>query len=380
MATSIAPKAEKLSFTKSVISIASLEAAITIGWLAYEKYQPQLLLKFSFVEFAGLLLVAQGILGAIFHPLSGKWADKAFHEKGTKFPIIISGAAFAAIIFVAVSIALNTNPASPLKWILPVLVILWLAAMATFHSPAISLVESFTPIHKFPRVAAILTMVFGLIYTIEPFLIQILDTLGLTPTFILGGLLVISTAYSIKTISISPPTEEDKKIMAKEELGVDSKKDLFLTGFFVGIFKMLMLFFVPAIWVKYKFFGETEKIFFSDPDYLQSAMLMFSALLAIPASKFVEKQGSYKSLVWGCIAAFVVILPALFIKGQTFSIIMLLLMGLVYSLLSVASLPYILNRAKTGQTGYSIGLYYGGTALATAIVLLVLLNMGISVN
>jgi hypothetical protein len=53
--------------------------------------------------------------------------------------------------------------------------------------------------------------------------------------------------------------------MAKEELGGDSKRDLFLTGFFVGLFKMLMLFFVPAIWVKHKFFGATEKIFFSDP-------------------------------------------------------------------------------------------------------------------
>jgi hypothetical protein len=211
MATSIAPKAQRLSFTKSIISIAALEAAITIGWLAYEKYQPQLLLKFNFVEFAGLLLVAQGILGAIFHPISGRWADKAFRERGTKFPIIISGAAFAAVIFVAVSVALNTNPASPLKWLLPVLVILWLAAMATFHSPAISLVENFTPVHKFPQVAAILTMVFGLIYTIEPFLIQILNILGLTPTFILGGVLVISTAYAIKTISIAPPQKKTKK-------------------------------------------------------------------------------------------------------------------------------------------------------------------------
>ncbi|MDW8295688.1 MAG: hypothetical protein RMJ97_02285 [Raineya sp.] len=58
----------------------------------------------------------------------------------------------------------------------------------------------------------------------------------------------------------------------------------------------------------------------------------------------------------------------------------LILMGIVYSLLSVASLPYILNRAKTGQTGFCIGLYYGGAALATAVVLLILLQMGINVN
>ncbi|GAB4128243.1 MAG: hypothetical protein OHK0045_15280 [Raineya sp.] len=367
------------SFTKQIVSLAALEAAITIGWLAYEKYQPQLLLKFSFTQFASVLLIAQGLLGAIFHPLSGKWADKAFKEKGTKFPVIISGAAFAAVIFVAVSFALRTDPASSFKWVLPILVVLWLAAMATFHSPAISLVESFAPVHKFPQVAAILTMVFGLIYTIEPFLMQILDALGLTITFILGGVLVILTAYAIKNISMTPPTEEDKQIMSKVVVEGSRKADLFLTGFFVGLFRTLILFAIPAVWVHHKFFSSMKQ-FFTDPDYLQSAMLLFSAILAIPISKIVEKWSAEKSIVRGCIIAFLIAVPSLLIRNQTFSFIMLILMGATYSLLAIASLPYVLHRAKAGQAGHSIGLYYGGTAASTALILLMLLLMGIQVN
>ncbi|MDX1904069.1 MAG: MFS transporter [Thermonemataceae bacterium] len=368
------------SIAKQIMSLAALEAAITIGWLAYEKYQPQLLTKFSFTQFASLLLIAQGILGAVFHPLSGKWADKALMTKGTKLPVIISGAAFAAVVFVAVSFALLTNPASGLKWILPILVIFWLAAMATFHSPAISLVESFTPVHKFPQVSAILTMVFGVIYTIEPFLIAILDAVGLTVTFILGGALVMLTALALKNISLTPPTEEDKNIMKQEIMEVSEKRDLFLTGFFVGLFKTLLLFVIPSIWVHHQFFGNTYKQFFKDPDYLQSAMLLFSALVAFPASKLVEKWGASRVIVRAIIFSFFIALAGLIIRNQIFSFAMLILMGIAYGLLAVASLPYILNRAKKGQSGLSVGLYYGGVSASTAFLLLLLLILGISAN
>ncbi|MFN3316426.1 MAG: hypothetical protein ACK40K_06415, partial [Raineya sp.] len=77
---------------------------------------------------------------------------------------------------------------------------------------------------------------------------------------------------------------------------------------------------------------------------------------------------------------FLVAVSSLLIRNQTFSFIMLIVMGAVYSLLAIASLPYVLHRAKAGQAGHSIGLYYGGTAASTAFVLLILLLMGIQVN
>jgi hypothetical protein len=59
---------------------------------------------------------------------------------------------------------------------------------------------------------------------------------------------------------------------------------------------------------------------------------------------------------------------------------MLVVMGGVYSMLAVASLPYILNRAKAGKAGLSVGLYYGGVSASTAFILLMLLWMGIQAN
>jgi FtsH-binding integral membrane protein len=63
------------TFWKQIYLLVALEAAITIGWYAYEKYQPILLEKFQFQTLAAFLLIAQGLLGALFHPISGNLAS-----------------------------------------------------------------------------------------------------------------------------------------------------------------------------------------------------------------------------------------------------------------------------------------------------------------
>ncbi|MCS7004673.1 MAG: MFS transporter [Cytophagales bacterium] len=368
---------EEKSYLKQVICLAALEIAITIGWIAYEKYQPQLLRKFDFVQFASVLLIAQGVLGAIFHPVSGYLSDKMHEKNGTKFPLIISGAAFAAVIFIAVSLAVQTAPSSNLKWILPILIILWLAAMATFHSPSISLVENFAPVHKIPNVAAILTIVFGLTFTIEPFILQILDRIGIPLTFVLGGILVMLTAYAIKYINqtgfavvndVAPVPEKQTNLFI-----------LFGMGFLIGFFKSIILFGIPSIWLSQDFLDKSS-VLFSDADYLESAILFFSAISAIFVSKLVEKWTPLTSLLIGCVVAFLLCVVSYLVKHQNVVLLMLIAIGATYALLAVASLPYILSKTRRGNSGYSVGLYYGGVSASTALVLLLLYSVGIDAN
>jgi hypothetical protein len=44
---------------KQLWSLASLYASIIIGWIAYENYQPKLLVQFSFTNFTFALVLAQ---------------------------------------------------------------------------------------------------------------------------------------------------------------------------------------------------------------------------------------------------------------------------------------------------------------------------------
>lgn len=57
---------------KQLWSLTALYASVVIGWIAYQNYQPKLLIKFSFTEFAFLLTVAQGIILVVTPPLRGE--------------------------------------------------------------------------------------------------------------------------------------------------------------------------------------------------------------------------------------------------------------------------------------------------------------------
>jgi len=355
------------TFWRQITALAALEATITIGWLAYEKYQPVLLEKFQFVELAALLIVAQGLLGGIFHPVSGRLADRMSQRHGTKFPVIISGIAFAAVIFIAVSLAILTDPSSAFRWALPVLVILWLAAMSTFHSPAISLVESFAPIDKFPRIAGVLATVFGLIYAIEPFVIMILDAVGLTATFILGGVLLASAGYALKAI-----TERDTQYQAHEQGKIEEKgrKDtppvvVFTIGFFVGLFKSTIFFALPVFLLK-------ALPIFPNDDYVQSGILLASAVFSIPLSFVVDRLGAQKTMWMACGLALLVSVIGLMTTHAPTAYVMMVAAGAVYGLLSISALPFILKRMSSGHVGWGVGLFYGGMAASTAVITLLL--------
>ncbi len=355
------------TFWRQIIGLATLEATITIGWLAYEKYQPVLLQKFQFIELAALLIVAQGLLGGIFHPISGRLADRMSHRHGSKFPVIISGIAFAAVIFIAVSLAILTDPSSAFRWALPVLVILWLAAMSTFHSPAISLVESFAPIDKFPRVAGVLATVFGVIYAIEPFVIKILDAIGFTGTFIFAGLLLVSAGYALKTI-----TERDVQYQAHEQGKAEDKerKDtpslvVFIIGFFIGLFKSTIFFALPV------FLLRSLPVFPND-DYVQSGILLASALFSIPLSFVVDRLGAQKSMWFACALALVVSIIGISVVHPPTAYLMMVAAGAIYGLLSISALPFILKRMSSGHVGWGVGLFYGGMAASTAVITLML--------
>src|SRR5690606_20439456 len=127
-------------------SLVALYASIIIGWIAYEQYQPKLLVQFGFTEFAGVLAIAQGIILTMTPPIAGRLGDKFRISRGHRFPVISLGINFAAMVFMAVAFTLIGNPGEVLKWALPVLIILWLVAMSIFTSPALSTIETFIPI------------------------------------------------------------------------------------------------------------------------------------------------------------------------------------------------------------------------------------------
>jgi MFS family permease len=140
---------------KQLCSLAALYGSIVIGWIAYQRYQPKLLVQFQFTDFTFLLIVAQALILTITPPIAGKIGDRFRLKSGHRIPIITAGISFAAMIFMAVAFTLFSNPGEIFKWVLPVLIIFWLIAMSIFTSPALSTMELFTPVDKLPLAMAI---------------------------------------------------------------------------------------------------------------------------------------------------------------------------------------------------------------------------------
>ncbi|HZY78670.1 MAG TPA: hypothetical protein VFE50_04055, partial [Cyclobacteriaceae bacterium] len=57
---------------KQLWSLAAMYASIIIGWIAYHNYQPKLLVKFNFVQYAFWLTLAQALILVITPPIAGR--------------------------------------------------------------------------------------------------------------------------------------------------------------------------------------------------------------------------------------------------------------------------------------------------------------------
>src|SRR5688572_7224082 len=91
---------------KQLWSLAALYASIIIGWIAYQNYQPKLLVKFGFTDYALFLTISQAIILVLTPPIAGKIGDRYRFEKGHRLPVISSGISFAAMVFMAVAFTL----------------------------------------------------------------------------------------------------------------------------------------------------------------------------------------------------------------------------------------------------------------------------------
>ncbi len=269
---------------KQLWSLAALYASIIIGWIAYANYQPKLLVQFKFTDFTFFLTLSQAIILVVTPPIAGKIGDRFRFEKGHRLPIISSGISFAAMVFMAVAFTLFSNPGEIFKWLLPVLIVLWLISMSIFTSPALSTVELFTPIDKLPKAMAVLTIVANFIYAFEPVIVDIIDYLGAPLTFVLGGAVTLASGYAMQKNSLGL----FKQTGSREPQGAVPDKSsrtsyafIFFLGIILGLTTTIMFNYFPDIFTKLPLFSQNGKVGLV-------AMLILSAILSWPISNLVN--------------------------------------------------------------------------------------------
>jgi len=354
---------------KQLWSLACLYGAVVIGWIAYQNYQPKLLVKFAVTDFSFLLLVFQGIILVVTPPIAGRLGDRYRVNNGHRIPIIMTGISFAAMVFMAVAFTLLTDPGEAFKWILPILIVCWLIAMSIFTSPALSTLELFTPIDKLPEAMAILTIVANLIYALEPVIVDIIDYLGAPITFMAGGTVLFLSGYALKRNSLSLfSQQDDKEQQTTFESSKDSQKSKFLKIFFLGLglgIPTAILFSVfPEL------LGQKLSVLLNglSGKIILVYILVLSALISLPASNLVNKAGLEKSFRLSLIFIVICILSIFLIQSAWMVIFLVAVFTVMFTILSVSSLPLAIRSSSHVQKVFCVGIFFSGVALPDGIL------------
>lgn len=343
---------------KQLLSLALLYASVIIGWIAYYNYQPQLLQKYNFTSLTMFLYIVQGIIMVIAPLIAGKIGDKYRHTGGKRLPIISAGVSFAAMIFMATAFTLFSEPGEVFKWILPGLIALWLFSMALFTSPAISTVELFVPTDKLPTAMAILTIVYGLIYSIEPVIVDIINLIGAPWTFVVGGVAVFFSGLLMRKNTELIIDKPKKSELAKSDYTYS-----FVLGLALGVATTLLFNRFPD-WLaakNYTLFGQSGGV-------LVSMILGLVAIVSFPISKFAENRSVYLSILIGIFSCTALIIGIYYFESHAFISLLLVLFAVCYALMSVSFLPLALTVVKDSQKVFGVGVFFAGFELPNGIL------------
>jgi MFS family permease len=349
---------------KQLWSLAAMYASIIIGWIAYHNYQPKLLVKFNFTEYTFLLTLAQSVILVVTPPIAGRLGDRFRFSKGHRLPIISTGISFAAMVFMAVAFTLLSNPGEFFKWVLPVLIVLWLVAMSIFTSPALSTLELFTPVDKLPSAMAVITIVGNLIYSLEPVIVDIIDYLGAPLTFVAGGVVVFLSGYSLKQNSMGLFQQNSGRPRAVFTL--DTKKSPY--GYILFLGSSLGL----ATTALFKVFpGELQASlsgwFALEGKWMVVGILLISAIFSLPASKIIMRYGTQTVFRYSLVALVISVAGVVLSASGVLALLFAMIFALSFTTLSVSSLPLAIDKANYYEKVFCVGIFFSGVELFDGI-------------
>src|SRR5690349_7222550 len=88
---------------RRVLGLGALQGAITLGWLIYNLYLPELLGDLGVsAALIATLLVLEGFVGFVMEPLVGFFSDKLHKSLAGRFLWVMGGALLAGALFVAI--------------------------------------------------------------------------------------------------------------------------------------------------------------------------------------------------------------------------------------------------------------------------------------
>ncbi|ELS30411.1 MULTISPECIES: MFS transporter [Pseudanabaena] len=359
-----------------VWSLASVQGAISLTWIAYAIYLPKFIEQvFAYPpsqaqQFAALLLVIESAIAAIVEPLFGGLSDRWQSWYSSRMPIIVAATLAATAFFMGLPCIVIFGGANDVtRLILASLAILWAIAMATFRSPVICLLASFAGATQLPLAGSVLTLVGGFVASIRPLATSFILGLGAPATFTIASITLLAGVASLRAATIYIPKnpvpdaapDQDSQFPIRDFLG--NLAIVMLVGAAIGVGIRLLMGDVLPRTIKADITGFTGLSF----ELLMGAALIAQALLALGTgriSKFIDNKRLMIVSLGGLILALGLLS---FGYGAIAAIILILWMLLCLSAVNNGMVAFALTMVPKSLSGLTVGTFFGGLSGAIAI-------------
>ncbi len=349
---------------KEVYSLAALNAAVVISWIAYHEYQPILMEKIGITHLVDFLIIAKAIVLILIPPFAGLLSDYILRKNGKFLIIFTVGIGATAMVFMVVATLVGTHHILDVKTILPFMIVVWLISMNLFVSPANSMIEAFAPPKKLPIVMGFLFLVTELLYALEPVVVGLVSFFGDTLTFVVGGILIAGSGYVFHRVS------SDEVIQRKQELLENDRVQsqpfisyiaILIVGLFLGVGKAFLIEFLPEHFAfKYPAVGEYG-------DYISFGILGICAVAGFLIGKRVSESNLKKVIgtSFGILAAGVLLM--LVSSNPYLTVAAALIIGAGFTMINISGLPFAIQNLSVRHVTYGVGIYIGASEILTGL-------------
>ena len=346
--------------------------------------------------FIGVIMTFDNIFGVIFQPTFGKLSDRCRSKLGRRRPFVVFGAPVSAVLFAIIPLVALTNslPATM------VCIILFVFSMSLWRAPAVALMPALTPPHLRSEGNAIINLmggvgsvigmaaggvvaaIYGLVASVE-ITAENEQSTTFPYVFLVGAVVMILGMLVIRFLVKEPSSKleavadrnqlldakakakaekeakkAEKAAAKKEKLSKGERKSLVcmlggLFFLFCGTNAITTFFALFAAEVLGKTTGEAT--------FMTTLFAVCSAIAAIPAGKMGKKLGRKKTILIGLIVFMTVFLLYVITGSMAVIWVALVFGGFANMLITVNTLPLVLEIGGINKVGTFTGYYYTAT-------------------
>ena len=338
--------------------------------------------------FIGIIMTFDNIFGVIFQPTFGKLSDRTHSKMGKRRPFIIFGAPVSAFLFAVIPwVALSNSLALTMFFI-----ILFVFSMSLWRAPVVALMPALTPPSLRSEGNAIINLMGGVggaigmfAGTIVGIVYKLITGIEITteneqiafPYVFLTGAVVMVIGMLVIMFFVKEPSSKieavgernraaDEKAAKQAEKAARQEQKLSKGERVSLIFMLAGLFFLfcgtNAITTFFALFaaeilGKTT----AEATIMTTLFAVCSAIAAIPAGYMGKKIGRKKTIVIGLIAFMAAFVLYLATRSDIIVWVVLVIGGFANMLITVNTLPLVLEIGGNDRVGTFTGYYYTAT-------------------